>query len=578
LDVGDEPEKYRRRASTHVNYRPALTHLRECARSIHSVYVTDLSRLSRSYDLTSDLLTYFSDAEHPIKLRGTVDNLDDLNDQHGAGKFAAVMYGLIASEKLKEVLSGCMRGHITLMEAGYPYGKLPSWCAVDENTGKAILHPERSKAIKRLVEIYLEGKTDGSDASYFYVAKRLAEEGYKAPNAEGGSFWNTRTVKDWLKSPALLGYQAFYGLLFPTLPPVIDEDTATRIKERMEGAAAGKRTYGIINPDGYLMQGLLVCSCGNRLIRHPGKTSPRYICRPQAGELRRASRKSDTTRHYTTPVQQMDDWINDFMERYHGEVFAHIDGVDSARRLDDRLRHWQAEAEKRRAACLEAEKEMRPQAETSAAAVADPQDADFEQWVERAIRKLTRQYREQWEAAEEEIKHTKRELAEHLPTGNLRDQAANWSTLNNLQKNKILRSIFREFRVVGDVPNEVMVPVLRTEGNTTLPPIKLITTQRGTGATAQYHRSMPDVAAWVRTWGNTTHADGSTSYRVPPMPRADLERIAPKLAHEMAEDLAADGRHEEMLADPTTAAAHVAELERAAASTGPLKVRRRSKQ
>jgi hypothetical protein len=171
--------------------------------------------------------------------------------------------------------------------------------------------------------------------------------------------------------------------------------------------------------------------------------------------------------------------------------------------------------------------------------------------VRRAVAKKTKSFRDAEAQAEGEVKHYRRQLTELLPSGSIKDQARRWTDLNNLQRNAILRSIFREFCVTGTPGQETLVPILRG-ADIPLPPIRLKTETRS-GKITTHRRTMPSPEEWLSSLGRRQEWDEETSQMVevvsiPPIPLEQLERIAPKVAAGIREDLEAVAWEEAQIA------------------------------
>lgn len=484
---------YRQREQKRVTYRPALTCLVEALPAVHTLLVTDLSRLSRSETLIAEI--HYRLHGHGVTVEGILTDLSWMHQKGVAGKLLRTVFASMDETKLTEVLLGDMRGLLASLNVSKPVGKIPTWLHRDAH-GFAQLHPVRSQAIKRLVELYLAAPADGQEVvSFNQVAVRLAEEGYPSPDAATrGKHWTWRTVADILRNPAVNGKQMMFGKAWDVFPKLLDDEEYWLLQRRLAKHDQVKPIYKLKNEEGYLMQGLLKCHCG-RIMGHWAKspTDHKYICRVETAQKKEERKRDGYKPHAVLLMADVDDFFDNLMEHYQADVFALYEDANDARRHREELQQLEREAQTRREALFRAEKERRKDAEDHVRTIMDETESDFAEWVEKALAKFTRREREAEAEIVKRVQDKRRQLEALIPTADLERRAKNWNELSMQEKNRLLRSIYDCLEFVGDPPNEALKPVLKVAYPFPTPNIHLVTEVRKT----QFRRRMPAVDNWV---------------------------------------------------------------------------------
>lgn len=151
-----------------AKYRPALTLLFQSLRQVHTVAVSDLPRLCRSQLLFTELTERLG--AHKVGVVGFIESLDYLTrDDLG---ITAFVLSKLAEMRLREVLSGTLRGLAALLATGRPHGLLPFWLERDE-AGFARVVEGRADTARRMVDLYL-----GGGLGHGTIAKQLQREGH----------------------------------------------------------------------------------------------------------------------------------------------------------------------------------------------------------------------------------------------------------------------------------------------------------------------------------------------------------------------------------------------------------------
>ncbi|MCW3054804.1 MAG: Resolvase, terminal domain, partial [Chthonomonadales bacterium] len=227
--LSEQPIDYRGRLRKTISYRPGLTLLMRDLPHIHTLVVTDLSRLSRNHflfgRLSKALLT------NNVRTVGLMLSLSFMNSRDIGDKIQAQILPLLAEHQLREILLNTMRGILMMLESGKAHGKLPSWLIRTEE-GSPVFKPGAKEAMERMVELFLTNDENDEARGFKRLERALTEEGYKPTT--GYATWNWDSIRQMLANPALVGMQHVFGLDFPVFPRLISDEKFQQIHERLE--------------------------------------------------------------------------------------------------------------------------------------------------------------------------------------------------------------------------------------------------------------------------------------------------------------------------------------------------------
>ena len=466
-----------------AKFRPALTLLFQSLRQIHTVAISDLSRLCRSQMLFAELTERLS--FHQVGVVGFIESLDYIT-QDDLGITAFVL-SKVAEMKLREVLSGTLRGLAALLSTGRPHGLLPFWLYRDED-GFARINEARVPAVRRLVDLYLNhGLGHGT------IAKQLQREGQVPPRS---ATWSVRYVGYTLASPALIGKQVVFGVEWDVLPPLVSQEEW----ERLEDKLAGRKTefplirYGEVR----LLAGILKCSCGAAIVgtRRSSAKYATYGC--LAGAVKRMTNPKHA---FQLNMRDADQFFDALLREHPAVVMAAYKDSRERNALLDEVRRLEAAAqaaqERREAEAAGSTEDMARQRLKTANLAPTPD----------LVRSVVSQLLAPLDAEIAEVEVQAREVRGRLDTLipeeaviSLEARIGRWDTLTTAEKNLILRTIFEEIRVEGEPGNERLVPYIRTLDSRGRRPILLETHIDRAG---RYWRRFPTVSSYIETFYTT---------------------------------------------------------------------------
>jgi DNA invertase Pin-like site-specific DNA recombinase len=480
------------RPSTQATYRPGLTTLVESLPEVHTLAVTDLSRLSRSQILFADLVERLT--HHRVQVAGLVEDLSWVSGTGDIGAdIVAYVISRIAEHRLSELTVNVLRGQVTKLEAGEPSGRLPSWLSTDA-TGKAYLN-ERATVVRRIVDLALTG------VPYIRIALMLAEAGTPifGHNGKGyvsgrGRAWHTDTIKKILASPTLKGVQVLFGIPWKILPAVATEEEWDRIQARL--AETSRKNPQRVNR--YLASQLMRCSCGYKLTHRPiGGGFDMYVCAAPPA-TRRANRG---VRHVAISQRHVDGFLDDLMRHDPSTVVGAWKDTLERSEIREALQQLLEERQALRALLPEAEARAREEAKGKARLLYDGDEEDDE-IVSAVARRILSPTLQKLDALEREIAERQRRLESILPSdeiASIEARARVWDSLTTDAKNALLLTLFREWRFEGIPPHETVVPVLNTLDEASLPPFILTTAVKG----RSFFRRFPSMGDWIESWGSS---------------------------------------------------------------------------
>lgn len=474
-------------------FRPGLTALVQTLDNLSDIYVTDLSRLTRSELLMADLIPRFR--ERGIHVTGIYQDLTWLNADDLGAKILATVYTHMAEKTRWDQLLGNLRGVKQRLGSGIYNSKAPDWIIRQGDEGgrrsdnvgkstnknqKAALHPERAALARRIVEMYLE-----DDATTISVMHTLAQEG--ARNRFGGR-WDNRQVGRLLDNPALLGYHSVYGKWWPVFPALIDEETWARIREKRSSRAADyKRRKESGVPVDRLMVGLLRCWCGYNLVSdgRPAK-GLYYFCRNPAGHKG----------HGRLSQPKVDEFFDQLMRHYSEQVIDvvanHSDGATLMQELRDlEERSLQAAAERAQ------ERERRKhELEPKVAELVEEGDPAFEDMLTRLLAARTRDLDEAERDDQERISAVReriKEIRHEEDFAKMKTVTKTWADLSVQRRNQVLKDVFARIEYKrSETGEEWLEPIFKVPYTPCVVPIRLTLRRYG----PSYMRVLPTPFEW----------------------------------------------------------------------------------
>ena len=249
-------------------------------KKVNMVIVKDTSRLGRDYISFGEYIEkYFP--EHQVRFVSIIDNYDSEIDNGIADTlpFRAVLNDLYARDTSKKVKATKHRNAINGLFNGKfaPYGYMKS----PENCHKLIINEEYAKNVRRIYDLYLEGK------SSIQIAYIFNDEHIPTPSQTMGQeyrlslLWKTDTIRRILKNEMYIGNmvqgkqtQINYKLKKPvhnkkedwiivpnTHEPIVDKKKFYAVQELLK--SRDKTRTKSLN---LLLRGLLYCKeCGKTL-------------------------------------------------------------------------------------------------------------------------------------------------------------------------------------------------------------------------------------------------------------------------------------------------------------------------
>jgi DNA invertase Pin-like site-specific DNA recombinase len=468
-----------------VRYRPALSLLCQSLRAIHTLGVSDLSRLARSWALLADLSERL--AHHRVAVQGLIEPLDYLTSDD-EWEFRTVILGKMAEMKLREAVTGSLRGLRVLLQSGRPHSTIPLWVSRDAE-GRAFLN-EHAPLIRRLVHLVADDKLGMMDLVRWLEAEGIA-------TTRGNARWGVNTLSHILRNRALVGYQEVFGIEWAVFPPLVSEETFARAQTVLDRRRASYRgPVSSSGPARHLLTGLLRCSCEApiTMMKRPEATSEQYRC---------SGRKSGKTHtDGNLPFGMNSTHAERFFEelmREHPRVVLSLFRDNRERNdLMEEIRTLEAEAalvrERRAAEAESAETRARTALTQSGLPITLETLAAIKQSLLRAFDDEERLIVERIE----DRSHRLDTLTPPEAIASLEERVALWQELPVHEKNAILRAMFTAFKLVGPPGEQMFVGALRTAAGQSLPPIRLRCRVWRNGRST---RRFPSVENWIESWG-----------------------------------------------------------------------------
>jgi DNA invertase Pin-like site-specific DNA recombinase len=469
-------------------YRPGLTFLLEeigeahQAGRVHTVVCTDISRLSRNDALTTLIMERLEDQN--VSVVGVVEAFGGGDDDF-ASAFINRFYSLNAEFKLREVTIGPMRGITELLKSGRPHSRLPFYLTRDDR-GFAHHDPQGLQIIRRMVVHYLE------NGSYNQTAQALQQE---FPHHQQ---WDVQKVRMSLRNPMLLGRQKVFGKLWTVAPPVVDEETWQRLQEKMAGVRDNPAlTWTTKNAGGYMLTGMLKCSCGRHYMYRRFNSSNQlwsYECTAQGAE--RAAHPE--VRHIQIRADHLEGFFDGLMENHALPLLNNLDGGDSLPALQARRSDLAAAVDGLQRKRLAEERAMQQKAEQIVAAQGIGADNSMYPALVANLKKAFTDslYQEEQERGEE-LAAVERQLKSMVPRkadDRIPQRLRTWSGMDDAAKNNLLRELFSVMEIRGEAPHEEIHLTPRHPARFPWPPVRILASTAGKG---RWKRSLPAVEDWL---------------------------------------------------------------------------------
>lgn len=477
------PKKVRERSKPY--YRPALTALIDSLTHIHTVAVTDISRLSRAHELTVEMMKRFG--EHSTEIVGTIESAamyNDAEEDFGADLSSTIM-SKNAERKLTEQAMGAMRGFLRKLEDGKAATVLPWWLRKGAD-GKPERIDERVEIVVDAAHRYLAGET------LYQIADRLNKQGIPSPF---GTKWQYQIWRKWLGERAIIGRLSFYGTEWDIYPHLIPDALWERIQPRLrERGETYARRVEKKHPTRLLI-GLLRCSSCGKSMHH------KY-----SGSKRGQAMYGCATGHPTLPADTLDGFFSDLMEGYSAELLDTMQAGLRGQALREEIEALRARQEE--VACEIAARRETARAEQVLRAkeflrkdTIDEQAEYIRLMIEVGIREALGLLYEEEKAITETLKERQEQYDLLLPSSAidaLREQSGRWSDLDPEEKNQVMKQVFESVvHVRQEDGTEYLQPWLRAGGNNCLSPIPITVTdgppnQHG----PTYRRALPETWKW----------------------------------------------------------------------------------
>lgn len=510
-DAEDPIEKLdtRPRVAQKLTFRPGLTRLIQYLPYLHTVVVSDLTRLSRNQYLFAEITRNFQ--RHQTKVVGVMERLDFLNrtseEEFDIGpELQAWFLSKVAELRLRETYLGDIRGLLERLEQGKPIGSKPSWIqsvAEGPDKGRAEIKPGAREAVERVIALFVD-----EGLGTYEVTSAMTEEGWPCPSKSG--VWTYEIITGLLTSRALVGYQCEFGLEFAVFPAIISEDRWHQVQVRWNNRGrlpwfydwsgknkADKKTK-------YVATGLMKCVCAGSIHRGRGGSltfkparDPRnqnYACGCQ--------RRKPNMRHINIQTITVHTFIHGMMATDPHVLLGQFRQTVSYQEIQDALRDTERGLLEAEARAAQRRAEIKEKAAESIRGLGfTTTDAGWDNLVasytdarmvkEDAVREQSR--------LELEKSRLTNALAEYVPTeeiADLQERTAQWDALEVWEQNAILLQLFDRwyFRRLNDSDTELeMVMVLR--GGRELPPVRIITIDKK----RSIWRRLPSVHEWMAT-------------------------------------------------------------------------------
>lgn len=498
LDLeGLDSETHKGRSRKNHGYRPGLSELMRAVNAglVHTLALTDISRLARSQSLSAQLTDDLQ--ARRVQVVGLIESLDWIAGQSNLGEqLTAAILTIVAEHKLREVCLNAIRGTAQSLRAGKSNGCLPHWLRRDGD-GNVHLVPERADTARRVIECALS-RPDRGPAALCTLLN--ADPGAYPPPHDGtnrrrAGRWRPGTLKAMFVMPSLTGHQEFFGRRWATLPPLVDEDTYRRLQRFL---VRRRQVAGYVPTSSHLLTGLLRCPCGSFMLFMSSAWEGRkrrdyYRCYAAAtgggaGPGWHVQLRAEEAERFFTDLVRCDARVLLDAHR-HGAERALLEaegerlrvGIEAAR---GRLQATLENARERAAGDLRRMGRHPSPELVTALADADPETAAASETVTVLERDRDQQ------------EHLLRTLVPSEHMGDIEERARRWDSLSDAGRNDLLRRLIHQVHIVRDGEREYFEIVPNTPSRRPLPPVNFRLVRHGWGVT----RLLPGVAEWVASW------------------------------------------------------------------------------
>ncbi len=265
--------------------RPGLKRLLADAKLslFDKVVVHKMDRLARSLRLLleiEDNLKEYGISFHSVK--------EIFDTSTASGRHFLQMLGMIGEWERETIIERTKAGRLQRYKEGrWAGGRNPYGYDYDKDTKKLVINKEQAAVIKRIYQLYSNGK------SMAYIANNLNGEKIP-PRDKSGKGWRSTAIRDILANPTFKGTQYVnHGLHISKL---LKEKPADAIEIRVpiivsdilwESAQEHRKSNRHLQPmkrEPWLLQGLITCGlCGHAFMIQPNHGRRTYNCR---GRLR----------------------------------------------------------------------------------------------------------------------------------------------------------------------------------------------------------------------------------------------------------------------------------------------------
>lgn len=265
--------------------RPGLKRLLADAKLslFDKVVVHKMDRLARSLRLLleiEDNLKEYGISFHSVK--------EIFDTSTASGRHFLQMLGMIGEWERETIIERTKAGRLQRYKEGrWAGGRNPYGYDYDKDTKKLVINKEQAAVIKRIYQLYSNGK------SMAYIANNLNGEKIP-PRDKSGKGWRSTAIRDILANPTFKGTQYVnHGLhiskLLKEKPESAIEIKVPRIVSDIlwESAQEHRKSNRHLQPmkrEPWLLQGLITCGlCGHSFMIQPNHKRRTYNCR---GRLR----------------------------------------------------------------------------------------------------------------------------------------------------------------------------------------------------------------------------------------------------------------------------------------------------
>ena len=489
---GTAPTVTRRRGrpGNKVFFRQGFTQLWQDIGMVHTIAISDRSRLCRDADLETATLERM--AQHGTRLVGLMEDLSSLDVSDPLRKGLTYLIASINEQRLTEIAQASFKGTVQRLRSGRPGGKPPWWLMRDED-GRTLVREEMRPVVERIVELSLSG------LGARVIQGRLYADGV----CVDGKPLSLMQVQYILTHDVLAGKQTLLGLSWDVYPRLVDDETLADLHRGRKARA--EKTEHLRNERSWaqhLFTGVLRCACGARMVcsrptkaRREAGESGYYRC-----EALNKDKKADAVHA----------WLNErHLEAFFAEIFRHHpDLVSRALSVGDgralaasaRRQHLEGRLALAEVAYAAREVQARAQAEAAAAGLnLSAASAGYDSVVAGLMESLLVEEASARQALALELSQARMEAGENRRAARAlaaAEELGGWDDLDIPTKNRLLRVLLD--RVVVYAMGRMRpgrgcggyLEIWLAGVDTPLPPVRM---KRGKGKTVL----LPTPAEWI---------------------------------------------------------------------------------